>query len=94
MGASSATGPVRWARNLSLKLLGERLLDVPWLYRGDGIDSVRSWFAIESIAGGAYGACARGLFVLHHTCWRGAGSQRKAAAPSASIPAMVNITAA
>ena len=37
-----ATGPVRWARNLSLKLLGERLLDVPWLYRGDGIDSVRS----------------------------------------------------
>ena len=37
-----ATGPVRWARNLSLKMLGERLLDVPWLYRGDGIDSVRS----------------------------------------------------
>ena len=32
-----ATGPVRWARNLSLKMLGERLLDVPWLYRGDGI---------------------------------------------------------
>ena len=33
---------MRWARNLSLKMLGERLLDVPWLYRGDGIDSVRS----------------------------------------------------
>ena len=31
-----ATGPVRWARDLSLKLLGERVLDVPWLYRGDG----------------------------------------------------------
>jgi salicylate hydroxylase len=31
-----AMGPVRWARDLSLRLLGERLLDVPWLYRGDG----------------------------------------------------------
>jgi salicylate hydroxylase len=31
-----ATGPVRWGRDLSLHLLGERLLDVPWLYRGDG----------------------------------------------------------
>lgn len=31
-----STGPVRWARDLSLRLLGERLLDVPWLYRGDG----------------------------------------------------------
>lgn len=31
-----ATGPVRWARDLSLRLLGGRLLDVPWLYRGDG----------------------------------------------------------
>jgi salicylate hydroxylase len=42
MGASS-TPPAQCAgRNLSLKLLGERLLDVPWLYRGDGIDSVRS----------------------------------------------------
>lgn len=30
-----ATGPVRWARDASLQLLGERLLDVPWLYRGD-----------------------------------------------------------
>src|ERR1035437_7427863 len=29
-----ATGLVRWARDLSMKLLGERLLDVPWLYRG------------------------------------------------------------
>ena len=31
-----AMGPVRWARDVSLRLLGERLLDVPWLYRGDG----------------------------------------------------------
>ncbi|QNP59261.1 FAD-dependent monooxygenase [Paenacidovorax monticola] len=31
-----ATGPVRWGRDLSLRLLGERLLDLPWLYRGDG----------------------------------------------------------
>lgn len=31
-----ATGPVRWVRDASLRLLGERLLDVPWLYRGDG----------------------------------------------------------
>ena len=31
-----ATGPVRWGRDASLRLLGERLLDVPWLYRGDG----------------------------------------------------------
>lgn len=30
-----ATGPVRWGRDLSLRLLGERLIDVPWLYRGD-----------------------------------------------------------
>lgn len=30
-----ATGPVRWARDLSMRLLGERLLDVPWLYAGD-----------------------------------------------------------
>ncbi|WP_298212528.1 FAD-dependent monooxygenase [Acidovorax sp.] len=31
-----ATGAVRWGRDLSLRLLGERVLDVPWLYRGDG----------------------------------------------------------
>ncbi|MBS0294013.1 MAG: FAD-dependent monooxygenase [Proteobacteria bacterium] len=31
-----ATGPMRWGRDLALRLLGERLLDVPWLYRGDG----------------------------------------------------------
>jgi salicylate hydroxylase len=31
-----ATGPVRWGRDLSLRLLGHRLLDLPWLYRGDG----------------------------------------------------------
>lgn len=29
-----ATGPLRWGRDLSLRLFGERLLDVPWLYRG------------------------------------------------------------
>ncbi|RCW76204.1 FAD-dependent monooxygenase [Pseudorhodoferax soli] len=27
-----ATGPIRWGRNLSLRLLGEQLLDMPWLY--------------------------------------------------------------
>jgi len=27
-----ATGPLRWGRDLSLRLLGERLLDLPWLY--------------------------------------------------------------
>lgn len=27
-----ASGPVRWGRDLAMKLLGERLLDVPWLY--------------------------------------------------------------
>ena len=29
-----AIGPVRWGRNAAMKMLGERLLDVPWLYRG------------------------------------------------------------
>ena len=29
-----ATGPIRWGRNAAMKVLGERLLDVPWLYRG------------------------------------------------------------
>lgn len=29
-----ACGLMRWGRDLSLKLLGERLLDLPWLYRG------------------------------------------------------------
>ncbi|MDB5890211.1 MAG: FAD-dependent oxidoreductase [Polaromonas sp.] len=27
-----ATGPVRWGRDAAMKLFGERLLDVPWLY--------------------------------------------------------------
>lgn len=31
-----ATGPVRWGRDTSLKLLGARIMDLPWLYRGDG----------------------------------------------------------
>jgi salicylate hydroxylase len=29
-----ATGLMRWGRDAAMKLLGERLLDVPWLYRG------------------------------------------------------------
>ncbi len=29
-----ADGVLRWGRDLSMKLLGERLLDVPWLYGG------------------------------------------------------------
>ncbi|MET1116254.1 MAG: FAD-dependent monooxygenase [Comamonas sp.] len=31
-----ATGPVRWGRDTALKLLGARIMDLPWLYRGDG----------------------------------------------------------
>lgn len=27
-----ASGPLRWGRNLSMRLLGEKLLDLPWLY--------------------------------------------------------------
>jgi salicylate hydroxylase len=34
-----ATGLVRWGRDLGLRVLGEHLLDVPWLYRGDGMDA-------------------------------------------------------
>jgi salicylate hydroxylase len=29
-----AAGPVAWGRNLSMRLMGERLMDVPWLYSG------------------------------------------------------------
>ena len=29
-----ARGLVRWGRDMSMRLLGERLLDMPWLYRG------------------------------------------------------------
>jgi len=36
-----ATGAVRWGRDAALRLLGERLLDVPWLYRGDGSSAAR-----------------------------------------------------
>ena len=32
-----ASGPLRWGRNLALRLLGQRLLDQPWLYRGPGL---------------------------------------------------------
>lgn len=31
-----ATGPVRWGRDTALRLLGARIMDLPWLYRGDG----------------------------------------------------------
>lgn len=31
-----ATGPIRWGRDTALKLLGARIMDLPWLYRGDG----------------------------------------------------------
>jgi salicylate hydroxylase len=27
-----ATGPVRWGRDVAMKLMGEKLLDMPWLY--------------------------------------------------------------
>jgi salicylate hydroxylase len=27
-----ATGPVAWVRNVSMRLMGERVMDVPWLY--------------------------------------------------------------
>jgi salicylate hydroxylase len=29
-----ASGPVALGRNLSMQLMGERLMDQPWLYRG------------------------------------------------------------
>lgn len=29
-----ATGPLRWGRDAAMRLLGERLLDMPWLYQG------------------------------------------------------------
>lgn len=35
-GVFHLRGPARWGRDLSLKLLGQRLLDVPWLYGGQG----------------------------------------------------------
>ncbi len=31
-----ATGVMRWGRDSAMRLLGSRLMDVPWLYRGDG----------------------------------------------------------
>ncbi len=31
-----ATGPVRWGRDLAMRMLGSQLMDLPWLYRGDG----------------------------------------------------------
>ena len=35
-----ATGPVRWGRDMAMRLLGPRLLDLPWLYRGDGASAL------------------------------------------------------
>ena len=29
-----ASGPLRWGRDAAMGVLGERLLDQPWLYRG------------------------------------------------------------
>lgn len=29
-----AQGPVRWGRDITMRVLGERLMDVPWLYNG------------------------------------------------------------
>ena len=31
-----ATGPARWGRDLTMRMLGSQLMDLPWLYRGDG----------------------------------------------------------
>lgn len=31
-----ATGPVRWGRDLAMRMFGSQLMDLPWLYRGDG----------------------------------------------------------
>ena len=31
-----ATGPVRWGRDMAMRLLGSKLMDVPWLYSGEG----------------------------------------------------------
>jgi salicylate hydroxylase len=33
-GIFHATGVQRWGRDAAMRLLGQRLLDVPWLYRG------------------------------------------------------------
>jgi len=32
-----ATGPMKWGRDISMRLLGERLLDQPWLYNGPAL---------------------------------------------------------
>ena len=34
-----ARGPVRWGRDMSLRLFGERLLDQPWLYQSGAVHS-------------------------------------------------------
>ena len=39
-----ATGPVAWGRNLSMRLLGERVMDVPWLYAGGPMSGNESTF--------------------------------------------------
>lgn len=31
-----ATGPVRWGRDMAMRMLGSKLMDVPWLYSGEG----------------------------------------------------------
>lgn len=37
-----ATGLVRWGRDWSLRMLGSRLMDVPWLYQGNAEPAARS----------------------------------------------------
>ena len=39
-----ATGPVAWGRNMSMRLMGERVMDVPWLYGGGPISGSSSTF--------------------------------------------------
>jgi salicylate hydroxylase len=39
-----ATGPLAWGRNLSMRLLGERVMDVPWLYAGGTMSGSESTF--------------------------------------------------
>ena len=35
-----SSGLLRWGRDLGMQLLGDRLLDVPWLYGGDPLNSL------------------------------------------------------
>jgi salicylate hydroxylase len=37
-----AVGAVRWARDVALRALGERIVDLPWLYGATGTEIGRS----------------------------------------------------